>query len=549
MTTQLPEWAALVGNTGGGFAQGAALAVATFVQEDIPTITAALLAGAGRVTWMTAYLGCFLGIWIGDALLYLAARGFGRPVLAQRWFQRFADSSSVAESERWFARRGTWLLVTSRFVPGTRLPTYLAAGFLRQPFGRFLAVTGVTVAVWTALLLFLAHTLGDRLKSLMEHARWPVWVAPVVVVLLLTVWRFPFRKIRRRISTIFGRWTRWEFWPAWLFYIPVAFQYARLALRHGGLTVPASANPGMTNGGLVGESKFETLEELFRTSPGFTAEAWLLKAGNSEDRIAELSQLVVREDLEYPFILKPDVGQRGAGVKLIRDASAADDYLRGCDVPLVVQRYVPGPLEAGVFYYRLPGERHGHVFAITEKIFPHVTGDGKRTVETLIADDPRARFMERRYLARFANRRREILATGETLRLVEAGNHAQGCVFQDGIRLRTPELEQRIDDISRKLTGFFIGRYDIRFESEDDLRSGRNFRILELNGAAAEATAIYDARNSLGTAYATLFRQWELVFTIGAANRRRGTRTVHPFELIKAWRDCNRSLATCPDAD
>jgi membrane protein DedA with SNARE-associated domain len=549
MTPHLPELAALTGNAGGGFAQGAVLAVATFVQEDIPTITAALLAGAGRVTWMTAYLGCFLGIWIGDALLYLAARCFGRPVLAKPWFQRLADPSSVAESERWFARRGTWLLITSRFVPGTRLPTYLAAGFLRHPFGRFLAVTGVTVAVWTALLLFLAHALGGRLKTWMEHTRWPAWLAPVLVVLLLTVWRFPFRKVRRRISTILGRWTRWEFWPAWLFYIPVGFQYVRLALRHGGLTVPASANPGMTNGGLVGESKFETLEELFRSSPEFTAEAWLLKAGKSGDREAELSRLVVREGLKYPFIMKPDVGQRGAGVKLIRDASAAGDYLRGCDVPLVVQRYVPGPCEAGVFYYRLPGERHGHVFAITEKIFPHVTGDGKRTVEMLIASDPRARFMENRYLARFANRRAEILAPGETLRLVEAGNHAQGCIFQDGIRLRTPELERRIDDISQKLNGFFIGRYDIRYEAEHDLRSGRSFQILELNGAAAEATAIYDARNSLRAAYATLFRQWELVFAIGATNRRCGSRRVRALELIQAWRACNRSLATCPDAD
>lgn len=549
MTAQLPEWAALVGNAGGGFAQGAVLAAATFVQEDIPTITAAFLAGTGRVTWMTAYLGCFLGIWIGDALLYLAARGFGRPMLSRRWFQRFVDSSSVAESERWFARRGTWLLVTSRFVPGTRLPTYLAAGFLRHPFGRFLAVTGVTVAVWTASLLFLAHILGARLKTFLDHARWPAWVAPVLVVTLLTAWRFPFRKLGRRICTAFGRWTRWEFWPAWLFYIPVAFQYVRLSLRHGGLAVPASANPGMTNGGLVGESKFETLDELFSTSPEFTAEAWLLKAGKADERRTELARLIVREDLKYPFILKPDVGQRGAGVKLIRDDIAASDYLRECEVPLVVQRYVPGPLEAGVFYYRFPGEQHGHVFAITEKVFPHVTGDGKRTVETLIGDDPRARFMASRYLTRFANRRTEILAPGETLRLVEAGNHAQGCVFLDGIRLRTPELEQRIDDISRKLKGFFIGRYDIRFESEEALRSGRNFQILELNGAAAEATAIYDARNSLGAAYATLFRQWELVFTIGAANRGRGSRAIPSLELIRAWRACNRSLATCPDAD
>ncbi|NJR13361.1 MAG: hypothetical protein HC779_02710 [Phyllobacteriaceae bacterium] len=52
---------------------------------------------------------------------------------------------------------------------------------------------------------------------------------------------------------------------------------------------------------------------------------------------------------------------------------------------------------------------------------------------------------------------------------------------------------------------------------QDDLRAGRNFQIVELNGAASEATSIYDSRNSLFGAYRTLFHQWELVFAIGAA--------------------------------
>ena len=57
-----------------------------------------------------------------------------------------------------------------------------------------------------------------------------------------------------------------------------------------------------------------------------------------------------------------------------------------------------------------------------------------------------------------------------------------------------------------------------------DIRRGENFKILELNGAASEATSIYDTRNSLFRAYAILFRQWDLVFAIGAANRKLGHR-------------------------
>ena len=235
-----------------------------------------------------------------------------------------------------------------------------------------------------------------------------------------------------------------------------------------------------------------------------------------------IREICARLNISYPFILKPDVGQRGAGIKLIRDEAQALAYLRQTSAPLLVQRFAEGPHEAGIFYYRFPGEPRGHIFAITEKIFPVITGDGKSTVAELVWRDPRARFMADKYLQRFGARQNEVLAAGRTLKLVEAGNHAQGCIFRDGMHLNSPALEQRMDDISQKLDGFFIGRYDIRFASEEDLRAGKNFQIVELNGAAAEAANIYDARNTLWSAYRTLFRQWDLVFAIGAANRQRG---------------------------
>jgi hypothetical protein len=101
------------------------------------------------------------------------------------------------------------------------------------------------------------------------------------------------------------------------------------------------------------------------------------------------------------------------------------------------------------------------------------------------------------------------------LKLVESGNHAQGCIFRDGAHLWSGGLERKIDEISRRLPEFYFGRCDIRYENEDDLRAGKNFKIVELNGASSEATNIYDARNSVRSAYRTLFRQWRFVFEIG----------------------------------
>lgn len=518
--------------------QPVALALSTFVQEDAPTIGAALLASAGKLDWRWAFAACFLGIWVGDALLYLLARGAGRPLLATRLAQRFVRPESLARGEAWFTERGTWALVVSRFVPGLRLPTYLAAGFLRVAFPKFLLVTGAAVLVWTAALFLSAHWLGGRAQVLAQDSSGAMMLAGSVMLFGIVAWRKgarPLGRVPARLRVWFARWTRWEFWPAWLFYFPVALNYLWLAIRFRGLTVPMAANPGIFTGGIVGESKLAMLRELFATSPEFTAEAWAANAAPP--------------GLTFPFILKPDVGQRGAGVKLVREGRQAEEYLRQTSAPLIAQRYAPGPHEVGLFYYRFPGEARGRIFAITEKIFPTIQGDGVHTIEELIRGDARARFMAAKYLGRVGDRRSEVLRAGERLKLVEAGNHAQGCIFSDGMRLWSGELERRIDEISHKLNGFHIGRYDIRYASEEELRTGKNFQIIELNGAAAEATSIYDARNSLWNAYRTLFRQWELVFAIGAANRARGTEPDRVSTLWRAWRETSRQIAALPAAD
>jgi hypothetical protein len=418
---------------------------------------------------------------------------------------------------------------------------------------RFLFVTGAAAFVWTLVVLWLAQTLGARLVHWLDkykHGSLILLGGGVALFVGVQLLRRLFKNYdARRLANILTRWQHWEFWPAWMFYPPVAIYCVWLMVKYRGIGVPTAANPGIFSGGLVGESKMATLANLMATSLEYTAEAALISGDSYEARLEALEQHRARLCLQFPFILKPDLGQRGAGIKLIRTLGQAENYLRQTSAPLVVQRYAPGPHEAGIFYYRFPSETRGRIFAITEKIFPVLVGDGKSTVAELIQNDARAKLIADTYLKRFAIRRNEILARGQILKLVESGNHAQGCIFRDGMRLNSPALEQCIDAISQKLEGFFIGRYDIRFGSEDDLRDGKNFQIIELNGAASEATSIYDARNSVWSAYRTLFAQWDLVFAIGAQNRQRGFAPTKIASVWRKWREYSRISATYPAAD
>lgn len=537
---------------GSPIAQAWGIGLATLVQEDITTVSAALLAAGGALHPGLAFAACFLGIWLGDLALYGLARGLGRPLLATAWARRLVPEKRMAQCEGWFAERRTWLLVMSRLLPGARLPTYLTAGFLRIPFLTFSSVTAVLVMLWTGAIFLVARLAGPSLTAWIPHRPAAFWLIPATVAGL---W------ITLRLATLLSggswekgcirleRWRRWEFWPAWAFYLPVVLRYIQLSIRHRGWTLPTAANPGMSTGGLVGESKFTTLFDLQQTCPEFTAEAWLLAEGSLAERQTRIERIRSTQDIGLPFILKPDVGQRGVGVRLVRNDADIGEYLGRNRERLVIQRYIPGPREAGIFYYRYPEHEHGRIFAITEKIFPEIVGDGRSTLEELIRADDRARLISDLYLRRFESRRQEILKPGEHCRLVEAGNHAQGCIFRDGLHLLTPELEACIDTISRRIPGFFVGRFDLRYDSDEELRQGRGFRILELNGAASEATSIYDARTTLRSAYRTLFRQWEIIFEIGAANRALGHRPDGALDLLRAWRQTNARIRSYPLAD
>jgi membrane protein DedA with SNARE-associated domain len=498
----------------------------TWLSEDAAVLGGAVAAASGSLPLIPCLLACFAGVWSGDIILFLVARHGGRP-FAERFFGKGAGwSSKIEKGEAWFLKRGILALVISRFIPGMRLTTFLAAGFLRMNGLLFTMVTGIMAAAWSLLIFAMVSVLGEAAPSAFHALKGHLLLIMAGALLILGGIHLLPRVLR---------WlTRWEFWPAWVFYTPVAFKALSLAIKHRSIVLPSCANPGMKTGGLIGDSKAASLSEISAHHPEYVANTLLIPPG--EERMTQIHKALESGAFAYPFILKPDVGQRGAGFQIIRDKERAKRYVSTFPAPLVMQEYLPGPLEAGIFYHRHPEESEGHILAITWKEFPSIIGDGMSTLSQLILNDSRASLIAGTYLRRFVDRTAEIIPEGKVIRLVEAGNHCQGCIFRDGTHRATPALVTKIDELSKSMNGFFIGRYDVRFADEEAFARGEDFKILEVNGAAAEATAAYDGDKNLGDAYHLLFIQWDLVFEIGAANRKLGHQPDSIGTILTEWR-------------
>lgn len=496
------------------------LAAGTLVSEDAACVAAGALAGQGHISRAAAVAACAAGIYFGDAGLWLAGRLFGARAL-KRW----------PAAGKWFTSRAGYLdhpgvILASRFLPGTRLPMYVAAGAVGRRPRTFFTWTLMAVLVWTPLIV-----LGSS-QSLA--------FAAVILGLMYLLRRVDARRWRR-LSARLARWRHWEFWPTAVVYGPVGLWILWLAIRHRGLGLIGAANPAIPEGGLAGESKSHILALL---PPRWTIPSGRLEADEPGARLAALDRLLQREGWSYPLVLKPDTGERGIGVRWIAGRDGAAAYVAAQPSVIVVQPYHPGPHEAGIFYYRRPGEARGKILGITDKKFPVLVGDGRSTVEALIWSHPRYRLQGRVFAARLAGHLERVPAAGERLPLAMAGNHSQGTMFLDGSRLWTPALEARIDEIARQTPGFYVGRFDVRYANPERFRAGEDLAIVELNGVTGEPSHIYDPACSLWRGWAVLFRVWTIIFEIGAANRARGVVPSSAMRLLQvSWQHLRRTPA------
>jgi membrane protein DedA with SNARE-associated domain len=492
----------------------------------------------GRISFALGALACLFGIFVGDLLLFLAGRFLGRPALARaplKWFVREAD---VERGSTWFRQKGMAAIAISRFMPGTRLPTYVAAGLLDTNIWKFSLYFLLAAAVWTPILVAGSMLAGRELveSALLTEQSFLIRAAAIalfVFVLVRLVLQLATFRSRRLLIGRLRRLRHWEFWPMWLFYPPVVLYIIYLGIRFRSLTLFTSANPEIEASGFVGESKFEILSGLSRDEVGrqYIPLTGLLQ-GNASSRVDQAKRFMVEGSLRYPVVLKPDAGERGFGVSIVRSESELSEYLLNSTSDVIIQQYAPGH-EFGVFYYRYPNESTGRVFSITRKLFPVLLGDGKHTLEALILKDKRAICMAHSYF----NAQKDGLLTvpkdGEPVQLIEIGTHSRGCIFLDGGAVKTPALAAAIDRVAQGFEGFYFGRFDIRTPSIADFKKGTNFKVVELNGVTSEATSIYDPKNSLFAAYKVLFRQWRIAFEIGAENRRRGHTPISWRQLIQ----------------
>lgn len=334
------------------------------------------------------------------------------------------------------------------------------------------------------------------------------------------------------------RLSHWEYWPFEVVYLPIFFYYLWLSLKARSFFFFSASNPSIETGGLWGESKAKILDAI---SDEFKPKTLFISTDTHIDSILEQ---VDEQGLTYPIIAKPNVGERGWRVEKINHWEHLVNYAQHRPGDFLIQEYVDEPLELGVFYYRMPGQKTGTISSIVQKEFLTIRGNGRNCIEELIMQNERAVLQLPALYEKYGSRFHEIPPVGEVITLVPIGNHSKGTKFLNANHLITPQLTQVFDRISQSIDGFYYGRYDLRCRSVADLYAGKHIKIMELNGAGAEPAHIYNPGFSIREAYRVLFHHWRILYDISRENHRRGIPYMSLTEAHQLWKQTNALKST-----
>jgi membrane protein DedA with SNARE-associated domain len=161
--------------------QAVLIVLGTFVLEDAATVLAAMQAQSGAIAIPVALSALYAGIVLGDLGLYL----LGHLSAKVRWAARIIPPRRMRQGRDWLSGRVFQVVFISRFIPGARLPTYTACGFLGADWKRFALAAVVATLVWTSLLFGVSLKLGALLMQYLGPWRWAGAIGFVLVIFLL----------------------------------------------------------------------------------------------------------------------------------------------------------------------------------------------------------------------------------------------------------------------------------------------------------------------------------------------------------------------------
>lgn len=266
-------------------------------------------------------------------------------------------------------------------------------------------------------------------------------------------------------------------------YIPQVLIWLFFSIRARSFTFFSAVNPEINLGGLFNYSKWGILKYL--------PEEYLPKT--ILVNLPEENTVVSKEIdkiINYPIVIKPDLGERGRGVAIIKNQIALKNSLELLPPgKYLIQEYIDYENEIGVMYVKLPGTKKGTITSLAFK----------------------------------------------TMGTDKIGNMTHGAKIFNACSLISEDLTNRIEFLSSFIPKFYFGRFDIKVKNIISSADNWELKIIEINGANSQPLHMYDPNIKFPQEIKITFKNWLMLFRISRINHSNGFQYTSIIEVLKEF--------------
>lgn len=324
-----------------------------------------------------------------------------------------------------------------------------------------------------------------------------------------------------------------EYWPWWVLALLGLPAWLWYGIRFGSFSYVGVVNTAMPLGGFFKESKIDSNALL---------PSYLLPKTLNITTIISINSILEKmhkSEIVFPCIAKPEFGGRGRKVAVINNDVELQQYLHTVNETFMIQEKIDFPIEAALFFYKLPNTILIEIPGIVIKEFMTVTGNGHSTIAELMQAEPRYRNQVSSMQDKMGDEILKILPKGKVQLLEPIGNHCKGTIFRNATHLVSATMISTFTEICNIINGYNYGRFDLKVPSIKDLENGTNIKVLELNGINADMANIFDPNATLREAIFAQWQQAKKAFIIAKFNKKNGADVPSFLSLFHNWKNSN----------
>ncbi len=173
------------------------------IPEDIPLVAAGVLLHERQTKLIPTFIICYIGIIVGDLIIYFAGRFFGPALIKRKWFQRKISKIGLKKVRSKLENRSLLTIFIARHLFWIRTATFLICGIVRIKPIKFIVADAIAASISIPIMISIGYFSYEKLDNAFGHvkkAEHLLLVAVLIVIAIILAYKTLFFFVRRHME-------------------------------------------------------------------------------------------------------------------------------------------------------------------------------------------------------------------------------------------------------------------------------------------------------------------------------------------------------------